>query len=78
MSVGIFLHVSELNMDNNKLENTHQNILSVSILDAAKMTGLSRSSIYELLNDGRLRSVLIGKRRLIPTSALRELIGESV
>lgn len=76
--MGIFLHVSELNMDNNKLENTHQNILSVSILDAAKMTGLSRSSIYELLNDGRLRSVLIGKRRLIPTSALRELIGESV
>lgn len=52
--------------------------ISVGISDAAKMTGLSRSRIYELMNEGKLRSVHVGRRRLIPVSSLRELIGEPV
>lgn len=63
-------------MELKKPESIKNQLLSVSILDAAQMTGLSRSRIYELLNDGQLHSVLIGKRRLIPMSALRKLIGE--
>ena len=55
---------------------TQNTPISVSIVEAAKMTGLSRSRIYELINEERLRSVLIGKRRLVPVSALRQLIGE--
>lgn len=52
--------------------------ISVSIEDATKLTGISRSRIYELMNEGRLRSVHIGRRRLIPTASLRELLGEAV
>lgn len=54
------------------------NSISVGIADAAKMTGLSRSRIYELMNEGKLRSVHVGRRRLIPVSSLRELVGETV
>jgi excisionase family DNA binding protein len=51
--------------------------LSVGIDDAATLTGLSRSRLYELLSEGRIRSVAIGRRRLIPVASLRELIGEA-
>lgn len=51
--------------------------VSVSILDAARMTGLSRSRIYELMAQGKIRSIYVGRRRLIPVSSLRELIGEA-
>jgi excisionase family DNA binding protein len=35
---------------------------------------LHRSTIYELLESGKLRSVRIGRRRLISASALQEYI----
>ena len=50
--------------------------LSVSPAEAVKLTGLSRSTIYNLLLSGELHSVTVGSRRLIPTSALRKLVGE--
>ncbi|WP_295886688.1 helix-turn-helix domain-containing protein [uncultured Thiohalocapsa sp.] len=36
--------------------------------------GISRKSIYDLINAGELRSVLIAGRRLIPADAIDELI----
>ena len=51
--------------------------LSVGFENAAKLTGLSRSRLYELLAEGRIRSVHIGRRRLILVSSLRELLGEA-
>ena len=39
--------------------------ISVGIENAAKLTGLSRSRIYELLGEGKVRSVHIGRRRLV-------------
>ena len=39
--------------------------------------GISRSSLYELLGSGRLRSVKICGRRLIPWSAIEDLIGSA-
>ncbi len=50
--------------------------LAASVPETAAMTGLSRSGIYNLLTSGKLRSVTVGSRRLIPMSAIRELIGE--
>jgi excisionase family DNA binding protein len=45
-----------------------------SVSDAAIRLGLSRTTLYELIASGRLRSVKIGKRRLIPRDAQHELL----
>jgi excisionase family DNA binding protein len=45
-----------------------------SIADTAVRLNLSRTTIYELIAKGQLRSVKIGKRRLIPRDAQRELL----
>jgi len=41
-----------------------------SIKDIVARTGLSRSTVYEEMSSGRLRSVKVGRRRLITESAL--------
>jgi excisionase family DNA binding protein len=48
--------------------------LAYRIDDAVKVSGLGRSTIYKLLTSGRLRSVRVAGRRLIPVDALRELL----
>jgi excisionase family DNA binding protein len=50
--------------------------LAYSIDEAAQAIGVSKRTIEELLSTGQLRSKVIGRRRLIPVSALRKLIGE--
>jgi hypothetical protein len=49
-------------------------VLAYRINDAAKVAGLSRSSLYVLMGEGKLRSVLVAGRRLIPADALRDLL----
>ena len=39
-----------------------------------KLGGLGRSSVYRLMDAGELRSVKIGKRRLIPDSAIADYV----
>lgn len=41
---------------------------------AADQLSVSRSTVYKLMNDGALRSVKVGKRRMIPADALPECI----
>jgi excisionase family DNA binding protein len=48
--------------------------LAYRINDAVRVSGLSRSSLYELIAQKKLRSVMVAGRRLIPASALRELL----
>jgi hypothetical protein len=48
--------------------------LAYRVNDAIKVSGLSRTSIYKLIGEGKLRSVLVAGRRLIPADALRELV----
>ena len=43
--------------------------------DAAQAYGLSRTTIYKLLSQGRLRGVVVGRRRLILRNSLEELLG---
>jgi excisionase family DNA binding protein len=45
-----------------------------SIKDVVTKTRLSRSKIYEELANGRLKSVKVGRRRLITESALADYI----
>jgi len=45
--------------------------IAVSPLEAARLAGLGRTTIYEAIGAGALKSVKIGKRRLITIDALR-------
>ncbi len=52
--------------------------IALRINDAARVAGLGRTSLYELIKQGRLRTIKIAGRRLVPIAALRELIDPSV
>jgi excisionase family DNA binding protein len=45
-------------------------VLAVAPAEAARLTGVGRTTIYEAIGAGALRSVKIGKRRLITIEAL--------
>ncbi len=44
--------------------------LLLSIPEAAALLGVSRSTLYVLIASGAIRTKLVGRRRLIPRSAL--------
>jgi excisionase family DNA binding protein len=48
--------------------------LAHSVNNAATISGLSRTTLYHHIREGRLHSVLVGGRRLIPDKALRDLL----
>jgi excisionase family DNA binding protein len=50
---------------------SHPEPLAVSPAEAARLAGLCRTSIYSALASGELKSLKIGKRRLIAVEALR-------
>lgn len=50
----------------------------VSIPDAAKALGIGRSKLYDLIAEGHLETVTIGRRRLVRTDSIRALaLGEA-
>ena len=48
---------------------THR--LAVSPAEAARLAGVGRTTLYEAIGSGALRSLKIGKRRLITVESLR-------
>lgn len=46
-------------------------VLAVAPAEAARLTGVGRTTIYEAIGAGALKSVKIGKRRLITIEALK-------
>lgn len=48
----------------------------VSVEDAAVALGIGRSPAWELVRTGKLRTVRIGTRRLVPVDAIDELVAE--
>lgn len=48
--------------------------LSVSVEEAARLVGHSRSGIYEVIASGELKAFKLGKRRLILMTELRAWI----
>ena len=48
--------------------------VTVSVVDTAKLLGLSRSKIYELIHSGDLRIVKIGRRTLVSVASIRTLV----
>jgi len=51
---------------------------ALSIQDAAAYTGLSRSTLYRMIDRNELSSFKIGIRRLIKTEELDDLIDNAV
>jgi excisionase family DNA binding protein len=53
---------------------TERRVLAYSVDEAAEMLGLHRATIYDLCHQGRIASLKIGRRRLIPRAALEALL----
>ncbi|HEY8032039.1 MAG TPA: helix-turn-helix domain-containing protein [Methylocella sp.] len=51
-----------------------ENRLAISIDEAVKVSGLGRSSVYQLMNSGEIETAKIGKRRLVLVASLKKLI----
>jgi excisionase family DNA binding protein len=47
---------------------------AATIDDTCRITGLGKTSIYELIAQGRLKSVAIGRRRLVLYSSIEALL----
>lgn len=48
--------------------------LLVPVSEAAQLLGISRGTAFELIGTGQLRSIKVGRRRLVPRQALEELV----
>ncbi|NML90439.1 helix-turn-helix domain-containing protein [Sphingobium sp. TB-6] len=48
--------------------------ISVRIATAVRMTGIGRSKLYELIQDGSIEIVKIGSATLIPVASLHRLL----
>lgn len=49
--------------------------LTVTVEEAAALLGLSRNGAYNAVREGQIPSIRIGKRIIVPTSALRAMLG---
>lgn len=63
-----------------KKEWLKDNRLTVYVAEAAELLGLGRNTTYDLVRSGRLRSVRVGRRLVIPRSEIdafleREALG---
>ena len=48
----------------------------LGVEEAARLLNVGRSTVYDLIRSGRLRSIKIGRRRLVPRAALDALLAE--
>lgn len=63
-----------MSAENNTVIQTNPRPRLLSMKQAIFELGVSRTTAYELIGCGRLRSVTIGRRRFIPTDAIDEFI----
>jgi predicted DNA-binding transcriptional regulator AlpA len=48
--------------------------LVVSVDEGRRMAGIGRTKFYELINEGRVKTVTIGRRRLVFVASIREML----
>lgn len=48
--------------------------IATSVNGAAKVLGIGRTTVYQLINSGRLETLKLGRRTLIKTASIRALI----
>jgi excisionase family DNA binding protein len=50
-------------------------VITVRVPEACRITGIGRSKLYELIRDGKVRTVKVGSITLIPLKSLAEFLG---
>lgn len=55
------------------MSNYHQP-LAYSVNDACRISSIGRTRIYELIKNGQLKAVKIGRRTLIDAESLKRLV----
>ena len=53
----------------------NQPCLTITVEDAGRLLGISRGHAYELVRRGELPAIRLGRRLVIPTRAIEELLG---
>ena len=48
--------------------------IAITVADAVRISGISRSRLYQLISNGKLLTTQIGNRRLVFMHSLRELL----
>jgi excisionase family DNA binding protein len=48
--------------------------LAYSINDACRVTSIGRTRLYELIAEGKLATVQVGRRRLVKADSIRALV----
>ena len=51
--------------------------LTISVNNAKAALGIGHTKLFELLNDGTLQSVRIGRRRLIKVESIHALVNQA-
>jgi excisionase family DNA binding protein len=51
--------------------------MAVSIGEAGRLIGIGRTKLYELINDGTLKTFMVGRRRLVTTASIHALVGQA-
>lgn len=52
--------------------------LTLTVAEAAYLLGISKSAAYDCVRTGELPAIRMGRRLLVPTKALHELIDRAV
>lgn len=55
------------------MQSTHEP-LTITVQQAQQLSNLGHTTIYEMLKDGRLKAVTIGRRRLIDYASLKAVL----
>ena len=51
--------------------------IALSVVKAAERLGISRSKLYELIRDGDLQTVQVGRRRLVMSPVIEEFLANN-
>jgi len=55
----------------------HENRLTLTVPEAAKLIGISRMTAYGAVRDGTIPSIRIGRRVLVPRAALDRMLDQA-
>jgi len=57
------------------MQNQHTQLkpVTVTVETALKLSGLGRTKLYELIKQGKLKTINVGRRRLVVFSSLEEM-----
>lgn len=60
-----------------RLGNRIMEPVTVTVKNAMAAIGIRQTKIYELINNGTLETVRVGRRRLVKTASIRALVDQA-